>query len=342
MSQTPLGSDFADSPDWLPHALDVPTDRVMLVRRSEADYRAAGFLDDRSLTPETPRAILPWADVEAAIPAGARRDAQFIFHIGHVGSTLIARLLGELPDLLSLREPALLRILHQLLQPGGAWAPGTARARLESFVTLLSRTYAPAQRALVKATSFTSETGAALVPPGSNALLLYAAPSSYIENILAGEASRRELAMLTPSRADRLSRRAGASSHARTIGEQAALGWACETSSLAALAQAIGEERVLWCDFDRFLGAPAPELERIAAFFGHSLVPADAEALVEGPLMRRYSKDMAYEYSPELRREVLEESRAQNAGEIAAGLNWLDRAAAASPAIAECLARAAE
>jgi hypothetical protein len=197
------------------------------------------------------------------------------------------------------------------------------------------------QRALVKATSFTSEIGADLMPPGSRALLLYAAPRSYIENILAGEASRRELAMLTPSRADRLSRRAGGRWQAETIGEQAALAWACETSSLAALAQAIGEERVLWCDFDRFLAAPAPELARIAAFFGQSLSDADAEALVDGPLMHRYSKDLSYEYSPELRREVLEESRAENAAEIAAAMRWLKRAGTASPAISACLARAA-
>lgn len=342
MTGAPLPANFPASPDWLPHALDVPTDRVMIVRRSEAEYRAAGFLDDRSLTPETPRAIVPWTDLHAAIPAGSRCDAQFIFHIGHVGSTLIARLLGELPEVLSLREPALLRVFHQLLQPGSAWALERAQARTAAFVTLLSRTYAPGQRALVKATSFTSEIAPALVPDGSRALLLYATPRRYIENLLAGEASRRELSMLAPSRTDRLSRRAVGLRPPASIGEQAALAWACETSSLASAANTLGDERILWCDFDRFLAEPAEELARIALFFGHSLARADAEALVRGPLMRRYSKDLAYEYSPELRREVLEESRAENAGEIALGLRWLEDAAAASPAIAACLARAAE
>ena len=97
----------------------------------------------------------------------------------------------------------------------------------------------------------------------------------------------------------------------------------------------------MWCDFDCFLAAPAPELARIAAFFGHTLSGAGSEALVNGPLMRRYSKDLSYEYSPELRREVLEESRAENAAEIAAAMRWLDRAGTASPAISACLARAA-
>lgn len=341
MTAPPLGAQFARSPEWLPHALDVPSDRVLLARRSEQEYRDAGFLDDRSLTAASPRAIVRWGEMEAALPAGIRRDAQFIFHIGHVGSTLISRLLGEVAGVFALREPALLRVFHQLLQPGSAWQRPLAEARLALFAALLSRTPRPDQRALVKATSFTSEIAPLLVPGGSKALLLHVSPRSYVENILAGDASRQELAMLAPSRSERLSRRTSRSWTAIGIGEQAAMAWACETASLVGAAEALGEDRILWCDFDRFLSAPAGELGAIARFFGHDLAQPDAEALVRGPLMRRYSKDLAYEYSPDLRREVLEESRSHNAGDIAAAMRWLEAAAAASPAIARCLARAA-
>ena len=40
-----------------------------------------------------------------------RSDARWIFHIGHVGSTLVSRLLGELAGVLAIREPRLLRDL---------------------------------------------------------------------------------------------------------------------------------------------------------------------------------------------------------------------------------------
>ncbi len=339
MSAAQLGPDFGTSPGWLPHALDVPSDRVMLVRREAEDYRAAGFLDDRSITPDTPRAILRWEEMEAALAPGARRDAQFIFHIGHVGSTLIARLLGELADVLSLREPALLRVFHQLLQPGSAWTPETARKRLGTFVSLLSRTCAPEQRAIVKATSFTSEIAHETVPMASKALLLYVTPRSYIENILAGDASRHELGVLSPSRSERLAVRTGLEWKASGLGEQAALAWACEITSLAAAGEALGADRAMWCDFDRFLAAPAGTLAQIAYFFGHALAPERAVELISGPLMRRYSKDLTYEYTPELRLEVLEQSRSENAADIGAALRWLDRAAAASPAIVGCLER---
>ena len=36
-----------------------------------------------------------------------RSDARWIFHIGHVGSTLVSRLLGELDEVLAIREPRL-------------------------------------------------------------------------------------------------------------------------------------------------------------------------------------------------------------------------------------------
>ena len=45
------------------------------------------------------------------MPAQARRDAHYIFHVGNVGSTLIPRLLGELADVFAVREPQPLRQL---------------------------------------------------------------------------------------------------------------------------------------------------------------------------------------------------------------------------------------
>ena len=95
----------AASPGWFPHLLDPVNDRVLLVAKSEQEYRDAAFLDERSLRPNTPQQIVDWSALAAAVPPDARRDVQYIFHIGHVGSTLISRLLGELPQIFALREP---------------------------------------------------------------------------------------------------------------------------------------------------------------------------------------------------------------------------------------------
>jgi hypothetical protein len=155
---------FADaltaSPLLYPIALDPRTDGVRLVRLTEADYAAASFLDGRLLTPATPTAAGPWADVRAAA-AGLPARCHFIFHVSHVGSTLLSRLVGQHPSLFSLREPAVLRTLaeaHRTLgRPECPWPRDEFEDRLGVMLGLWSRTFAPGRTAVIKATSFVSE-----------------------------------------------------------------------------------------------------------------------------------------------------------------------------------------
>jgi hypothetical protein len=336
--------DLFPSPRLFPHAMDAGRDLVLLVERSEADFRAASFLDDRSLKAGEKKEIVGWGDVAAAVPAGARRDVQYIFHIGHVGSTLIARLLGEQEQILALREPLLLRSFFDILNPAGgsatAWEEGEAPNRLDTLTALLSRTFRPDQRALVKATSFTSEIAPRLVPAGSRALLLHASARRYVENILAGDASRQELHHLAESRTARLARRLGRMTWnlpAMTEGERAALAWASEMASLHDAAAALPPGATGWCDFDEFLAAPAERLLAVAGFFGQPLDAASAQALCGGRLMTRYSKAPEYEYSPRLREEVLADSRSRNRAAIAEAMAWLDSVAREHPLVAACL-----
>ena len=52
-------------------------------------------------------------------------------------------------------------------------------------------------------------------------------------------------------------------------GLKAALGWACEMTSLERAASALPAGRVLWLDFDAFLADPASHFVAIAGHFGH-------------------------------------------------------------------------
>ncbi len=279
-----------------------------------------------------PARLVRWPDLAEIVDA--RRDLQFVFHIGHVGSTLLARLLGEVPGLFALREPMVLRTLAAL--------DVSERATLLPTVTaLLSRTFRPSDRALVKATSFVSEIAAELVPAGSRALMMYAKLPNYICGILAGEASRRELAALHPSRAARLAARVPGLNSAQATGEarRAALAWACEMTSLEVAAAALPPDAVAWLDFDRFLADPARLLGEAARFFGAALPASDAEALAAGPLMGRYSKAPEHEYSAALRQALLRQTAAERRDEIADALGWLAAAAPASPLLAQALGR---
>lgn len=314
-----------DTPEWLPFQLDPATNRIDWLRMTEADYRAASFLDQRMLGPNAEFRQSEWP----AMPADARRDADYIFHIGNVGSTLISRLLGELPTVLALREPLLLRT--------------AAEGQFETLAALFSRTFRPAQRAMVKATSFTSEIADRMVRPGSRALFLYATPDHYLENILAGENSWRTLQALSPIRLARLQGRCPgleADLAGMHDGLKAALGWACEMTSLEAAATKLPAAAGLWMDFDLFLTDPARHLAAIAGHFGHPVDDAGARAICAGPLMGRYSKALEYEYSPDLRREILADARRRHGAAIGDALNWLAALESRYPAAALAIRRA--
>jgi hypothetical protein len=330
MSSAPTPDEIWKDARWLAQAVDPRAGLVRLVEMSPEAYREASFLDDRMFQQKQRTShLLPWGNVASSMPAGARRDARWIFHISHVGSTLIARLLGELDGILSVREPRALRDL--------TFFPPDVRARfIPTIQALFSRTFAPNGAALIKATSFVGELAGELLPDGQQALFLYATPRSFMSGILAGENSRKELSGRSEQRAARLASRGVNLPAPRSEADLAAAAWACEMVAL----EAADGANVRWADFDRVLDDMPGFLEDLAGFFAFE---ASAERLAEisnGPLMRRYSKATEYEYSPELRRELLAEAEATHRSDIESALAMLDAASETAPLLRKALDRA--
>jgi len=319
---------------WLPQALDADAGLVRLVAMDRAAFRAASFLDDRMLDAPHTAHIVPWAVVAAALRADARRDARWIFHIGHVGSTLVARLLGELDGVLALREPRILRDVALLPPERRGVCAGPLQA-------LLSRTFADREIALVKATSFVSEIAPELVAPGGRALLMFATPRAYIASILAGDNSRKEMAVLADTRRRRLAARGLVIDNMSIDAHLAAAAWACEMIALEAAADAIGAGSVLFEDFDAMLGDMPKALARVADFLALPVTSEQLREICAGPLMRRYSKALEYDYSPALRRDLLEEAATEHRADIDSALAMLAGLAEESPLLKRALARAA-
>jgi hypothetical protein len=329
MSSAPTAAEIWNDASWLAQAVDLNAGLVRIVEMSPEAYREASFLDDRMLLEPRNSHLLAWADVAAAMPAGAPTDARWIFHIGHVGSTLVSRLLGELDDVLAVREPRALRDL--------TFFPLEVRAHfVPTLQALLSRTFDPRQKALVKATSIVSEIAGELVPAGKRALFLYATPRAYIAGILAGENSRKELAGLAERRRQRLAGRGIDLPQARNEAELAAAAWACEMTAL----EAVADRSVHWVDFDRSLGDVEGSLGEIADFFGFEAAAERLGSIARGPLMRRYSKAIEYEYSPKLRRELLSEAATRHRADIESALAMLGAASETAPLLRRALERA--
>lgn len=333
MSSIPAPSEIVRDARWLAQALDPGAGMVRLVEMDREAYRSSSFLDDRMLEQNHRAGIVPWAAIAGAIAPDARRDARWIFHIGHVGSTLVSRLLGELGEVLSLREPRILRDL-------ALTAPEQRAPLIAPTQALVSRTFAPSETAVVKATSMCSEIAGELMPGEARALFLFARPRAYIATILAGENSWRELEMMASSREQRLAARgillAGArESHAHL----AAMAWACEMSALEAASEARLGAGIAWCEFDAMLGEMTAALGETARHLGLSAAPEQLNAIAAGPLMHRYSKAMEYEYSPQLRQDLLREAAAANGADIDSAMAMLEAAAAGSPLLARALER---
>jgi len=312
------------SPEWFPYTLDAINDTVSFIRLRAEDYANASFLDPRILTPQTVFEVLPWSRVTSALETLTLVErCAFIFHIGHVGSTLLSRLIGAHPHAFSLREPLLLRIFAQ--NPGAALLEG----KLDATLKLLSRTYQAQQHTIVKATSFVSEFAPRLLerPQASPSLMMLVSPESYIATILGGPNSRQEARHLAPERLLRLHRRIGREAwrlDQLSEGEWLALAWACEASSLAAAAN----ERTWFLDFDHFLAEPVPLLFAALRHFNIEATPGEVQGIIAGPLMSQYSKATEFAYDAGIRAAVLASARAEHRREIRRGLGWLERAGA--------------
>ncbi len=310
-----------------PIALDPARDALMLVPMTPDDYRAASFLDERlgKRGPWTPA-----AEVARAM-AGPRdiRPLHFIFHAGHVGSTLLSRLIDDAGGVLPLREPLPLRVI----------AEHFSEPRLELLLRLWERGFDDTRAVVLKATSATQRLATRLMAMRgqAKAVMLNVSAESYLATMLAGENSAADLNAQGAERFHRLGALLGeAPPRPTTLGELIAMSWLAERLTQMQAMRALGP-RILAVDFDAMLAALPETLERVFSHLGIACAPERAAAIAAGPTIGRYSKSPQNGYSPTFRAELLAESRRGYAQEIRAALDWLDRLVVSRPSLAAVL-----
>lgn len=326
---------LAASPDVYVQKFDLARETALLVQFDVTAYRAASFLDDRILgaTMKGGLVALP-SVIGAAQGIDSARPLHFIFHTGHVGSTLVSRLLDETRVLLSLREPLPLRLLaeaHDAL----ATAQSLLSERqfdelLDSFLRLWSRAYATDRCAVVKATSSAGRLAPVILAKkaSTRAIYLNLRAEPYLATLLAGSNSPADLRGHAAERSRRLQKLGLANAtplHRLSLGELAAMSWLAESwSRHDALAQCGG--RVLAIDFEAFLTDVAGGMRRILGHFALPREPQFLGSIAASPILTRYAKAPEHAYTPALREQILADSRARNGEEIRQGLAWLEQA----------------
>lgn len=341
MNPETLAAELRQNPTWLFQDLDLVNRRGLLVKLREADYRGASFLDHRVLKPDTlgawlalPKLMEMARDIHPPLPPHG------IFHVSHCGSTLVSRLLAELPGSLPLREPLPLLNLAQARRE-----LGHANSRLDDAgwdalfdlsLRLASRNYRAGERTVIKATSACAN----LLDPflersaASRALLLYTDLETWLATMLRDETVRENGRYYAPAWLTDLIALTGRSDlklAGLSDAEQFALNWLTGMLHFQR-ALAASPERVQACDFEEFLAATADSLRRIAGFFG--LDAGRANELAASTLMRSYAKNPNRRYDPAQRRQELKEARSQVSGEIAAGLAYAGKLVKETPALA--------
>ncbi len=326
--------ELVGSPGWFPLRLELD-DSMRLVRLDEAAYRTVSFLDDRLLAVERQQAVSKIATISAAAVRLAPR-AHYVFHTGHVGSTLVSRLIGAHGDFFSLREPALLRLFaHDPSLKLGA--TGGDPLSLQGVLAILSRTWQQRQRAVIKVTSIAND-AARFILAGDDqphAIFMFVAPLAYLRGILGGPNSRVEARTLAPLRWRRLLTHLGGSeavSGPNSEGEWIAMSWLCEMAALHRAAQGVGA-RVLWVNFDGLLRDPVSGMLAIFRALGAAPTLREVDQLVHGPLMRQYSKAPEHAYDAALRVEVLRAADEEHGAEIMRGMEWLGAMARRDPRV---------
>lgn len=288
------------SPDHYLHSFE--GGEAVFVPMDRAAFRRSIFLDRRISPAQAGSYRVPAASLMETAPPPQPCD--WIFHIAHCGSTLLARALDELGSKLVLREPFALR---QLALEGDP-------ALLAPTLALLARRYPAAGPTLIKANvpvNFLLER-IVTAQPEARAVFLYSDLADYLLAILRSDNHRNWLRNVTQQLAGMIAQPLPA-----TDAELAALLWIEQLRRFAAALTMWPQARSL--EAETFFARPAETLLAAAALFGQS--DAAVPALVAGPLFNTYSKNpaQAFDNAARLAR------RAAIEGELAAEIDLANR-----------------
>ena len=281
---------FGDT-DWFLHQIDLTGRRALLVRLSPSAYRNAAFLDQRAITASTEGYWFPLDRVLGQVPNDAPIP-RAIFHVGHCGSTLLSRLLGELDDVVSIREPLPLRALAA--EECGSGETEKVSAAVWCWY---GRSKPVGTTCVVKATSIASNLiQRYLALPDARAVFLSVTLENYLATVLKGTMTDieafNEVRLRDYSRLTGRSDLVGSAMHRV---EKAVLAWWVAKSHFAN-AQARCSSCVL-IDFDVMVADPEDALRAVTDTLALSATENDLARLATHSHWQRYSKDTRAAYS---------------------------------------------
>ena len=253
----------------------------------------------------------------------------YIFHVAHCGSTLLARALDIEEGNIVYREPPVLRQLGAEAASGfyGGTLPLEWQQKLDLSVALLNRSYSSDGPIVVKANVPVNFMIRALLDAGSDrALLLYASLENYLLAVLKSPTHRAWVAAISTELGAAIEAVTGISAEERqslSIPEAASCLWMAQIAIFDETLKANANVRTL--DAEKFYGDPESTLQKCFEFLGQAVDESTVAEIVKGELFTRYSKDPRQSYDNETRLSQREAIRAQLAGDIDKGRDWVNQ-----------------
>ncbi|ANP46955.1 hypothetical protein [Candidatus Viadribacter manganicus] len=304
------------SPDLYVQSFD--RDEAICFEMDQSAYQRSIFLDRRIAAKNMAHERVRRSDVLAAVKgAPAQGPINYIFHIAHCGSTLLARALDLPGQNLVLREPFTLRQLGVEAANGAEDA-----ASIEMMRVLLARRYNENGPVIVKANVPVNFMIPALMRPQADqpAIVLHYALEDYLLAILRSEMHRGWVAHVSNELKPGIEKLTGRCAADESVAVSAARLWLAQLLQFDAALGAYPNTRSLSAE-DLF-EQPNAVLGAAFTLFGQPQNEAALDAIVSSELFTRYSKDPRHKFDNAqrvVRRAKLKEDLAD---ELEAGRAW--------------------
>lgn len=280
---------------WLPHRYDETQDAIHFLRLSRRDHRAATFITDDYIEPDTPRVALRRGDVVPA--AGRPGPCHFIFHSAYCCSTVLARAVDIEGAAMGLKEPLILNDMVGWRRRGAD--PRQLTEVLDNILNLLARPFAPGEAVVIKPSNVLNSIAGGMLGlrPQANALLLYAPLPDFLRSIarkgLWGRRWVREL--FVGQLRDGMVDLGLDEQHYLDLTDLqvAAASWLAQHAVFEQLVEKFGPARVRSLDSKVLMERPTEVMVGLSNLFGLGLSAAAIDSVVAGPAFTSHSKSNA-------------------------------------------------
>lgn len=307
----------------MPFDIQLPQQKALWVRVPAPVVKRASFLDQRVLPDAAAKLRTPLSWLQQAPQTST--PLRWIFHCGHVGSTLLSRLL-DTPNARVLREPQILRSLASSRREAGfAWSPWSVDEWWQQWaapsLSLLARHRSDEHGVLIKATSATAHLMPDILQRRSQdqALALAMPLDLYLAAMHISPAAMQDIQGFAPARIQQLRQwlqRPPAGLSALQQDQLIAISWLV---TLWPMAQAVAAcpQRCQWISFADLMEHPQDTAAHCSDAL-HWCGSVDPEGL-----MNHYAKDPSRRFDSQARWRQLDALRLQLKPKAEALSAWL-------------------